>query len=82
MAFLDFVKSSGNIYVYVAEYVGKQEDTNSKEKRVFSLGRAEKAIQKLEKWKKDKKKIPDVVKIKDEIELDNWIKKVSKRGAY
>lgn len=82
MAFLDFVKASGNIYVYVAEYVGKQEDTNSKEKRVFSLGRTEKAIQKLEKWKKDKKNIPDVVKIKDEIELDNWIKKVSKRGAY
>ena len=82
MAFLDFVKASGNIYVYVAEYVGKQEETNSKEKRIFSLGRKEKALEKLEKWKKDRKKIPEVVKIKDESELDNWINKVVKRGAY
>ena len=82
MAFLDFVKASGKIYVYVAEYVGKQENTNSKEKRILSLGRKEKALENLKKWKKDRQNIPAIVKIKDERELDNWINKVANRGAY
>lgn len=82
MAYLEFVKSAGSTYVYVTEYVGKQEKTLSVKKRIMSLGRQKKAIEKLKKWKSGEKKEPFYIGEDRDYLIDKWIKKVEERGAY
>lgn len=82
MAYLDFVKSSGKTYVYVNEYVGKQETSMKKEKRIARLGRVEQALMQLKVWQIDPKRIPiEIAPIYHE-RIPTWIDAVRNRGAY
>lgn len=82
MAYLEFVKAAGKTYVYVTEYVGEQENTRKKERRIYTLGRKQKALEKLMKWKREEEKIPFYIGNDENIIIGKWIKKVAERGAY
>ena len=82
LAYLEFVKAAGKTYVYVSEYVGKQEHTSKLEKRIMSLGRKQKALEKLRSWKNDEKTIPFDIKKEGKFVIEKWIRSVENRAAY
>lgn len=82
MAYLNFVKSGGKTYVYVNEYVGEQEYSQKKEKKIVRLGRIEQAFMTLKVWQIDSNKIPLEINRKDHERIPLWIDKVRNRGAY
>lgn len=51
MAYLSKVKSNGNTYVYLAEYIGKQQYSRRRERHIYSFGRLDVALRNLEIWK-------------------------------
>ncbi|OKO97026.1 hypothetical protein BRO54_0039 [Geobacillus proteiniphilus] len=52
MAYLSQVKSNGKQYIYLCMYVGNQEYSTRKERRVYSFGEARKALLRMKRWKR------------------------------
>ncbi|AEH47115.1 MAG: hypothetical protein CW346_02715 [Bacillaceae bacterium] len=52
MAYLSQVKSNGRQYIYLCMYVGSQEYSTRKERRVYSFGEARKALLRMKRWKR------------------------------
>lgn len=50
MAFLSFVKSRGETYVYVTEYSGQKKYSSSSKMHIYSLGKQKEAIFTLQAW--------------------------------
>lgn len=82
MAFLEFVNSGRKTYVYINEYVGTQEYSAKKERRIVRLGPLEKAHMQLKVWQLDQKRIPKEIHNEYYKRIPTWIDAVVKRGAF
>lgn len=75
MAFLSFVKSRGEKYVYVTEYSGQKKYSSSIKSHIYSLGKIEEAIFTLQAWDLNFNHFPKELKEKGYCERDikKWI---------
>lgn len=75
MAFLSFVKSRGEKYVYVTEYTGQKKYSSSIKSHIYSLGKIEEAIFTLQAWYLNFEHFPIELKEKGYCEGDikKWI---------
>lgn len=82
MAYLDFVKSGGKVYVYVNQYSGNQKFTSKKEIRVARLGRTEQALMTLKVWQMNPERIPLEIDNDVHKRIPTWIQQVRDRVAF
>jgi hypothetical protein len=81
MAFLSFVKSRGERYVYITEYCGNKEYSSSKKKHVFSLGKQEDALYTLQAWKLNYDFFPKELKDRgyNKKDIKKWIQDIKRK---
>ncbi|KIQ93618.1 hypothetical protein LH47_02299 [Anoxybacillus thermarum] len=58
MAYLSQVKSNGKQYIYLCMYVGTQQYSTRKERRVYSFGESKKALIRMKRWKRKFSEFP------------------------
>jgi len=75
MAFLSFVKSRGEKYVYVTEYCGQKKYSSSIKSHIYSLGKIEEALYTLQAWDLNFENFPYELKEKGycKRDLKKWI---------
>lgn len=75
MAFLSFVKSRGEKYVYVTEYCGQQKYSSSSKNHIYPLGKQDEAIFTLQAWDLNFEHFPKELKAKgySKKDLKKWI---------
>ncbi|THD15772.1 hypothetical protein CI793_11215 [Anoxybacillus ayderensis] len=76
--YLSQVKSNGKRYIYLCMYVGTQEYSSRKEKRVYAFGEARRALVKMKRWKRRFTEFPQELlelgcSMKD---LEQWIQTI------
>lgn len=78
MAFLSRVRSHGKVYVYVTEYTGEQPFSTKRERHILSLGRHDRAIQRLEVWMRHPETFPiELLQRKLGMrDVEKWIEKL------
>ncbi|MBW7651333.1 hypothetical protein [Anoxybacillus sp. ST4] len=88
MAYLSQVKSNGRQYIYLCIYVGSQEYSTRKERRVYSFGEARRALIRMKRWKRKFSEFPrELLDLGCGMkELEEWIQTletgITKTGRY
>ncbi|OOE05029.1 hypothetical protein BO219_06490 [Anoxybacillus kestanbolensis] len=76
--YLSQVKSNGKQYIYLCSYVGTQEYSTRKEKRIYSFGETKKALIKMKRWKRKFNEFPnELLNLGCGMEdLEEWIRTI------